>query len=491
VKPSALGMALLVLVTTVAPSYAATLDLGAPATTAPRELGVQVGPLLLLQATTVDPAGGSTGLRTPESYYGKWRGVRALGEIVAFNGVMTLFGRWFMKEGSEGFVVSFESIHENLISGFEWDDNTFSANNFRHPYQGGMYFNAARANGYDFWASSMFSFAGSWLWEYTGENHHPSVNDWINTAVGGMALGEITYRLSSIVLDNTATGSSRVWRELGAALISPMRGLNRLLTGEAYETHLNPPDRYPDTWTAEVAAGGRTLGSNQLWDSPSAKVFAALEGSYGDPFGDIEHPYDYFDFGLQLNFNNKPHGIGRIGIRGVLGSVELDRGEDTQHRLAAYQNFDYLDNEAYTYGGQSFGARLHSRFFKGDDWETRAGLQVNGIILGASKSDYNSISGREYDYGPGAGVDFVAAFARRGVDLLTISHGSFYIHSVNGNEVESYSNYTGVRVAVPLNDALRLRFDYLLFISRRDYERHPDVEQQNPELRAALAWRLN
>ena len=32
------------------------------------------------------------------------------------------------------------------------------------------------------------------------------------------------------------------------------------------------------------------------------------------------------------------------------------------HSLALQQDFDYIDNEAYEYGGQSFGPALLSRF---------------------------------------------------------------------------------------------------------------------------------
>lgn len=430
-------------------------------------------------------------LRTPESYISSpWGGVRALGEIIAFNGAMTLFGRWFMTEGKEGFIVSTESIKENLQAGFEWDDNTFSANNFRHPYQGGMYFNAARSNGFDFWESSFYAFLGSWLWEYTGENHHPSVNDWLNTGAGGIALGEMTWRLSSILLDNTAT-SGRVWRELGGALISPMRGVNRLVTGEAFDVHQNAPDRLPDSWDGEFGLGIRTLGEDRLWDGTSAKMFVLIDGAYGDAFEGAKKPYDHFDFGLQLNFDNKPHGIGRILVRGFLGGVDLQRKEEATHLLTAYQNFDYFDNEAYTFGGQSAGMRFASRFRGRGDWETRTNLQLNGILLGASKSDYHSISGREYDYGPGVGFNFDIGFARRGVDLLHLSHGSFYIHSVNGNDVESFSTTTSARVNLPMRDYLSFSIDYLLLTGHRDYEALPDVDQRSPELRAFLSWDLN
>jgi uncharacterized protein DUF3943 len=438
------------------------------------------------QAPASPPASGE--LRPPESFHGDWRGLRTLGEVELVNVIQTVAGKVVI--GGEGFNISFETIADNLKAGLDWDDNTFSANNFRHPYQGSMYYNAARSNGYDFYQSSMFAFAGSWLWEYTGEAHNPSANDLLNTAVGGVALGETTYRLSSIILDNTATGSSRVWREIGGGLVSPMRALNRLLTGEAWHVHANPSIRIPSHWDARFQVGSRTLGDERLWNSTSAKAFVAVAGSYGTPFDKIQHPYDHFDFGLQVNFANKPHGIGRIEARGVLGAHELVSTESAHHVVAGYQHFDYIDNEAYTFGGQSIGGSYLSRFVTHSGLVTEAVLHVNGILLGATKSDHFNVSGRQYDYGPGLGFKFAASFGRGSRKYLTISHDSFWIHSVSGNDMDSYVTFTGVNVNAPLGRSIGAGLEYLIYNADRRYAIYPDVKTRNPELRVSLLWWL-
>ena len=45
----------------------------------------------------------------------------------------------------------------------------------------------------------------------------------VSTGVGGIAMGEMTYRLSSTILDNTATGAGRIWREIAATAVSSRR----------------------------------------------------------------------------------------------------------------------------------------------------------------------------------------------------------------------------------------------------------------------------
>jgi hypothetical protein len=430
-------------------------------------------------------------LKPPAYYHAKgsafWRTTL---EMIGFNLIMTMYGKYIMKPEDHGFDVSFESIKENLKNGFEWDDNSFSANNFRHPYQGSLYYGGARANGYDFYESSMFAFAGSWLFEYTGEAHHPSVNDWINTAVGGMTLGESLYRLSDMVLDNTATGSGRTWRELGGFALSPMRGLNRVLTGEAFEVHANPPNRMPDYFGGELRLGLRTLGDENLWTSKSSKSFVSFDVLYGNPF-DVTggKPFDHFTFGMQINFRNSPHGVGRMESEGLLYARDVNKTETTQHILGAFLHFDYIDNEAYTYGGQSLSASYLSMFRASERFAAITYLHLQGIILGASKTDYFNLSGREYDYGPGLGYKMGVEFWLEEWRFLSAWYNGSWIHSINGNKADHHVHFAQAQLEFPIKGFIGAGAEYLLYMANRRYENFPDVHTKNPELRIYLMWK--
>src|SRR5262245_19956655 len=122
--------------------------------------------------------------------------------------------------GAEFAKVSPESWWDNITGPWVWDDNSFANNQFAHPYHGSLYYNAFRSNGYNFWQSAIASWVGSYLWECCGETHPPAPNDLINTAMGGISLGEMLYRTSSRILDNTATGAERTWREIGATIVN-------------------------------------------------------------------------------------------------------------------------------------------------------------------------------------------------------------------------------------------------------------------------------
>ena len=95
----------------------------------------------------------------------------------------------------------------NMEQGWVWDLDNFVVNQVGHPYQGNNYFNAGRANGLSFWESAGITAFGSGTWEYFGETNHASLNDLVNTTLGGIALGEMFHRAAWLVRDTRATGT--------------------------------------------------------------------------------------------------------------------------------------------------------------------------------------------------------------------------------------------------------------------------------------------
>ena len=87
----------------------------------------------------------------------------------------------------------FNTWKDNLKNGWEWDNDRFGINFIGHPYSGTLTYNAGRSNGYNYYQSFGMALGGSLLWEYFGENTHPSYNDIIYTPVNGSFIGEILY----------------------------------------------------------------------------------------------------------------------------------------------------------------------------------------------------------------------------------------------------------------------------------------------------------
>ena len=482
-------LALLLLATAVGPAFAQTDPAGPeqPRTVMPPEQWDDRDP----DAIDWDHMGRSA--LSDSAFFRPKKPGMTLGQVLGLNMLIWSYDR-YIREGGEnpGFRIGFNSWSENLANGFEWDDNNFTTNQFAHPYHGSLYFNAARSNGYSFWESIPWTFLGSFTWEYFFEVHHPSMNDWIATSVGGFTLGEMLHRFSLTVWDNTATGAERNWREVGGMLVNPMGGLNRIFTGEWGHVHANPPNQYPRNYRSQMDIGFRTVANEHMWSATdTTKLYVRFDFEYGDMFfGDMENPFDYFDFDLQLNFNDA-NSIGRAEVNGFLGGTFLKETEPVSHILAGFVKYDFYDTYKIEWGEQSLGAGLMSRFEAPSGVEIRTELHTNAIILGASKSDYQSISGRTYDYGPGFGVDFAARIGRDGWNYLHVGHSEHWIYTVNGNESHHFMAESFVRLDLPLKYNIGLGLEYRLVNSERMYENYEDVSERDPEFRFTTTWMLN
>ena len=131
---------------------------------------------------------------------------------------------------------------------------------------------------------------------------------------------------------------------------------------------------------------------------------------------------------------------GRFQIRGDLFSKAARRASDAKHAIAFVQYFDYVNNNAYEFGGQSFGGALFSRFQPSESVGIQTRLDLSAMILGAVNSEYAYIVEteeqerlREYDYGPGAGASIEASGFYKGQPLLSLAYRFQWINVKNGS----------------------------------------------------------
>ena len=412
---------------------------------------------------------------------------RAAFEVTTVNALVWAYCRYIREGGTNtGFRISLDSWNENLSNGFDWDDNNFATNQLAHPYHGSTYFCAARANGYDYYESIAFAFAGSAMWEYFGEVHHPSINDWISTSVGGIALGEALHRFSGMIVDQRAEGSERVWREIGGFLVNPVGGFDRLITGKMSRKGANPPDWRRHRFVSAIRAGARFTRDGTVEDADTLRAFARLRGVVGDPTGSVvRKPYDAFSIDVQLNADEITP-VGRGQVFGLLRSWEVDRSERRNSYFAITNSWDYINNSAYELGAQSFGAGYLTRV-KSDSWTLNAGLTANWIVLGGTSSDYESYTGRSYDYGPGAGGRFFASLRHRWL-FLGLESDLYYLRVMNGTDADHIVTENRLTAAVPVSGAFNLGTELSVYHARRHYADFDDVSERDPQLTAYVAW---
>jgi hypothetical protein len=325
----------------------------------------------------------------------------------------------------------------NLTHGFAFDPDTFGMNFFSHPYAGSLYFSTARSSGLGFWTSAPYALGGSLMWELLGENQLPSINDLITTSSGGVFLGEFLYRMSSQVLDDSATGWSRFWRETAAFIIDPVREFNRLVSGDAWRTSTAPGQiREPMHGTLSLKLNLISESANLSSLSPSPG--AQLDLIYGESHSDIDArgPFDLLvlNAGLRvdkhlpyLNFNSYALWVGR----------EYRGGSGQRHLLGLFQNFDFMKNELIHLGGTSFTGGLMSLFPLGQGFELNTSVQLGILLFGASNNRYTLIEQRDYNYGMGAVAKVEAWVTHPRFGRLSLHFDHFQIYTFEQAALEA------------------------------------------------------
>jgi hypothetical protein len=364
--------------------------------------------------------------------------------------------------------VGFNSWAHNIKTGWEWDLDRFGMNFLFHPFSGGSHFITARANGYNFWESVPFAFAGSLLWEYFGENTLPSKNDIINTTISGAFFGEIMYKLGSNILDDRTTGTERIFRELGAAVISPTRFFSRLLQGKL--TRVTGQEVYQkEPLNIELSASLRKLNNgNQFWTGPQ-NLSLNMQLDYGYPMEKRQwKPYDFFTFRFGLNI-----GVGRKIIENVVGYGVI-WGKNVQTGkldmlMGIFQHYDYFDNATFELGTIAIGGGIMSKYpiNKESYLFTNIHLGIVPLAGNSTKLGPDTSQFRDYTYGGGLETKLETGL-NLGWGSIQVNGYFYWIHSYVGPSGDNYIGIFRPRITVRLIGNLNIGFEQLVYYSTRN-----------------------
>jgi len=447
---------------------------------------------LVLGLLAVGHGGGSLGaqaaLSCPDCNPPKrfWAGA---GELMAVQFVPWAFTKW-VTEG-EWSNISLATWGDNLQFPWQWDNNKFNNNQFAHPYHGSLYFNAGRANGYNFWESTPWAFGGSLMWELFGEVWAPSPNDLANTTLGGITLGEMLFRFSSLVLDNQATGGNRVVREVGAGLINPVRGFNRLVRGETGRISETPPDWRPTWIQASMDVGYRRFSTTSALDDPDGRDqgFVLFNVLYGDQREDLtKAPFSSFQVTGMLasaSGNHKP--LQELRVRGNLGAKPIGASGGGDY-LAAFMTYEYISNPVVDFGAQGFQGGFVGRA------RPKEGVILNGEALiranpiAAIRSDYFvTAEGRDYDYGVATGGRLEGSAVFTGKAVVRASGGFVWLPVISGFAGNHYLWTLSTEARGYYRGKYGFGVAYNRLWRRSRYTFNPDVDQNMSEGRVFVS----
>lgn len=412
----------------------------------------------------------------------------ALGEVTLANTAIWSVNRFIRK--TDWSDVNPEVWKRNLTGSFEWDADKFTANQLDHPYHGGIYYNIGRDNGFTYWESGVLTFLGSLQWEVFGENNPPSTNDIINTSLGGLAVGEVLYRLSSMILDNGATGWKRGGLEAAAGLLNPGRGLSRVVRGEAWRVGPTPREWTPRHFSSFARAGYLQEGDAVTGQSGQGQLLVGLSLRYGDPFLDEFHkPFD--SFAMDASFiTRQAHFLSQAEVQGLLAVTPLVRRPQWQVLLGAYQFYDYVDIGSYQVGSQSFSGSLLYRHVLNESLDVRATLDLRGVALAAISSDPSETNERGYDYGPGLGATLRAALGSWPWEYVGLELKASWIRTLDGAPNDHLIQEGRLHADIPVFRELGLGLGGSVQLFRRDSLLLDENigPQANPRFQVFVSW---
>lgn len=410
-----------------------------------------------------------------------------IAEVVGLNAGLGAFNAYVSK--SHYALISFKTVATNLEIGAVWDHDHFITNYFAHPYHGNLYFNAARSNGYSFWESVPFSFGGSLMWELFMENEPPSVNDLINTTVSGYMLGELLYRSSSLIIDESTTGWSRVSREFFAGLLDPMRAFNRILTGKI--SRVTKKQAYEkEPVYLEVSAGPNRVLDGTTFFTGTINTAINFRMIYGTAFRERDvRPFDFFRIESQFNISEDTtqSPIGMVTAYGTLAGKNLN-SKDQKLFAGLFQQYDFFDNSVYKVGGISFGAGLLSRFpMSVKNSSILTSLHLNIMPLGAANSVYSAYGEKEYNFSSGLNLNF-ESFLNFDWGLMGLNYKIYWLHTVIGAPSDEFVGILRPRLEVGLFNHLNIGTEFLFYHREGFYEDYEDVHLKNNEIKFYLAY---
>jgi hypothetical protein len=297
---------------------------------------------------------------------------------------------------TDDYASTWSTIRRNLHSSWVVDRDPFKTNQLGHPYQGSMYHGFARSAGLNYWEGLGYTFAGSALWEIAGEKTPPSRNDQINTGIGGSFLGEALFRLSNLVLENDSLPP--VWREVGAAVVSPATGFNRLAFGDRFRTVFPSHDpvyysrlQIGFSGTAQQDSGTSTTKLNR---NEALVDYAIDYGLPGKPGYTYKRPFDYFTLQATASSAN---GAENLMTRGLLVGTDYQAGANHRGVWGLYGSYDYIAPQTFRVSSTALSVGTTGQW-----WLSDAIALQGSALLGAgyaAAGTTRSTVDNDYHYG--------------------------------------------------------------------------------------------
>jgi len=381
--------------------------------------------------------------------------------------------------------ISFATINYNLSpSNWTWDGDDFGTNEFAHPYHGSLFFSSFRTLGYSFWQSIPAAFAGSYLWETAGESEYFSPNDFINTSVGGVILGEMTFRLSNKIVNQHSSGFRRQASEVLSLLINPMNGFRRIVDkkwGRVAKTVIQPD---PSHIYCELDIGLRNFNANSSGNNFG--WYSHVRLLYNSPFESYRIPFSTISINAEFG-NDDSSKLNILSVYGSLAGWNIANHSKVKSTAVLSANYDYIRNEAFYYSAQSVKLNLYSDFQPNKKLSLSTNFGI-GLILLAAIPDKYGYRNRQYAYGSGIGINIGYGISYSNRYFLNINYRGGLIKTINGNPSHFFLHGIQGEVRYRIIDGLSVCGEPGYLTLKGHYKYKTELNQVYPYLRFSLRY---
>jgi hypothetical protein len=408
-------------------------------------------------------------------------------EIAGMNITLWAYDKYIKKESWAN--ISLESIIKNFEDGATWDFDTLATNHLMHPYHGAIHYSIARSNESNFYESAIYSFLGSFMWEFILEtrgtkNNPPSTNDLIMNTFGGAIWGEALFRMADLVIDESSRGFERALRESFAILINPAYGL-RLISGEAFKKG-NPLKKH--YYSLELPFGVYKNSSNN-----KLNLLVAADMEYKDflkkESSEI-NPYDWFSFDFRLGHCDKGFCDAEILTTGIIAGKRIKNG-----LAGLFGVFDYLDTStADKIASVGVGPGLVTYFVNDSDLFFNSS-GVLSLIVGASSPSldpefyhFGKKKNEPYYFGPGILGRVKLEFGKKNLGSIETGFSQYWVHSIYTDADEFLAILSlNIKYDLSYKSQISLGYDY--------YLRHASLQERyftgaKPAFRALYVYKF-
>lgn len=391
--------------------------------------------------------------------------------------------------------ISFQNfLDHQRISAWDWDDNQFTTNQIDHPWHGQLYFNAFRSNGYNFYQSSIATVAGSYIWETAGETQHPSINDLVNTAFGGIILGEMTHRVSRHILSRSKNGHNMVGNEIVALLVNPVNSLNRLLDGKWGKKI----DDYYAVDSSHISAqfdiGFRRFDAREgdFLEKGENSLYSRLRFHYTNGNHNYKRPFDEFNVNFEVG-NGDSTFINAVNVHALLSGAQFFKSKRGEHFGTLNAHYDFYNNDAFFYGAQSLVYNWNSQFRYKDQNRLNLSVGAGAVVLAAVPDPYLLYGdSRNYNYGSGASYRFRGELSLLNRFMIMSDYNGGYFHTISGNDSYYILHALSLEASARLfkRFSLNIASGYFALEGHFDDSQYEDFNREFPFGRISVGYNI-